>query len=342
LHEHATLSHQVLIKIDDRTQVGEARRAAARITEALAFDATQSGKVALAVTEAATNIVKHAGSGQILLLPLARAGVAGLEILALDRGPGIANVGASLRDGYSTAGSMGTGLGALARAAGSFDMYSQAGRGTALRLEVWATAAVTAPPEAIESGSVCLPKTGEVVAGDAWAIAGTGDYRTILVADGLGHGPDAARASRAATEAFAGNPTAQPAMLMHIFHAALAGTRGAAGGVARVMSAEGRGTFAGVGNIACRVETAAERRQLVSHSGTLGHVMRRVQEFEFVFPPGALLILHSDGLATHWAIADYPGLMAKHAGLIAAVLYRDHDRGRDDVTVVVLKQRPNL
>jgi hypothetical protein len=65
--------------------------------------------------------------------------------------------------------------------------------------------------------------------------------------------------------------------------------------------------------------------------------MRRVQEFEFDFPPDALLILHSDGLATHWTSADYPGLVAKHAGLIAGVLYRDHDRGSDDVTVVVLK-----
>lgn len=334
------MASQVLIKVDDRTQVGEARRAAARITEALAFNATQAGKAALAVTEAATNIVKHAGTGKILLLPLARAGVAGLEILALDRGPGIANVGASLRDGYSTAGSMGTGLGALARAAESFDLYSQPGRGTALRLEVWAAAA-SAPPDVLEWGAVCLPKSGEVVPGDAWAMEGSGDYRTILVADGLGHGPDAARSARAATEAFAGNPSASPAMLMQISHAALAGTRGAAGGAARVILPEGRGTFAGVGNIACRVETAGERRQLVSHSGTLGHVMRRVQEFEFAFPPGALLILHSDGLATHWAIADYPGLMAKHAGLIAAVLYRDHDRGRDDVTVVVLKQRPS-
>ena len=124
---------------------------------------------------------------------------------------------------------------------------------------------------------------------------------------------------------------------MQICHRALATTRGAAGAAARIAVAKRQGTFAGVGNIGCRVETSGERRQLVSHSGTLGHVMRRVQEFDFDFPAGALLILHSDGLATHWASTDYPGLTSKHAGLIAGVLYRDHDRGRDDVTVVVLK-----
>ena len=327
---------QILLQIDDRTQVGEARRAAVEISATLGLGETPAGKVALAVTEAATNIVKHAGTGKILLRPLVRATAVGLEILALDRGPGISNIMASMRDGYSTAGSMGAGLGALSRISPSFEIYSQPGRGTALRLEVWAGA--PPPPEAeLEVGAVCLPKTGEEVPGDGWRLEASGDYRTIMVVDGLGHGPNAARAARAATEAFAAQPSEPPGALMKICHAALAATRGAAGAAARVAPAKNHGSFAGVGNIACRVETSGERRQLVSHSGTLGHVMRRVQEFEFVFPAGALLILHSDGLTTRWSCADYPGLLAKHAGLIAGVLYRDHNRGTDDVTVVVLK-----
>jgi len=327
---------QVLIQIDDRTQVGEARRAAAQMTEALNFDDTQSGKVALAVTEAATNIVKHAGTGKILLGPLLRGAAAGLEILALDRGPGITNVAASLRDGYSTAGGMGTGLGALSRVSPSFDLYSQPGHGTAMRLEVWSTSQ-TPPPDVLELGAVCLPKRGEEVSGDSWLLEASGDYRTILVIDGLGHGPNAAQAARAATDAFAAHVSATPTALMQICHGALGGTRGAAGAAARLEPAKRLGSFAGIGNIACRVETSSERRQLVSHSGTLGHMMRRVQEFDFAFPLGALLILHSDGLGTHWTSSNYPGLTSKHAGLIAGVLYRDHERGRDDVTVVVLK-----
>jgi anti-sigma regulatory factor (Ser/Thr protein kinase) len=328
---------QVVIQIEDRSQVGEARRAAARMAEALAFEETQAGKVALAVTEAAANIVKHAGTGKIVLAPLVRGAGVGIEVLALDRGPGIANLGASLRDGYSTAGSMGAGLGALSRLSPCFDVYSQPGHGTALRLEIWGTSSAPAAEGDLELGAICLAKKGEEVAGDGWLLEPSGDYRTVLVVDGLGHGPNAARAARAATEAFAAHPSATPAALMQICHGALAATRGAAGAAARVAAAESRGTFAGIGNIACRVEWTDERRQLVSHSGTLGHVMRRVQEFDFSFPAGALLILHSDGLATHWASTDYPGLANKHAGLIAGVLYRDHDRGRDDVTVVVLK-----
>jgi anti-sigma regulatory factor (Ser/Thr protein kinase) len=327
---------QILIPIDDRTQVGEARRAGQDMAEALGLGATQAGQVALAVTEAATNIVKHAGTGKILLAPLARAGAAGLEILALDRGPGIANIGASLRDGYSTAGSMGAGLGALSRVSPSFELYSQPDRGTALRLEVWGTTHVPLAHE-LELGAVCLPKKGEEAPGDSWLLEASGEYRTVLVVDGLGHGPHAAVAARRATDVFAANPAATPGALLGLCHGALAATRGAAGAAARVEPAKMRGSFAGVGNISCRVETSGERRQLVSHSGTLGHVMRRLQEFEFAYPAGALLILHSDGLTSRWSCDDYPGLLNKHAGLIAGVLYRDHERGSDDVTVVVLK-----
>lgn len=332
---------QVLIQIDDRSQVGEARRVALQMAESLSFEATQAGKIALAVTEAATNIVKHAGRGKILLAPLVRGTGIGIEILALDRGPGIANLGVSLRDGYSTAGSMGGGLGALARLSPAFDLYSQPGHGTALRLELWGSALTPPGDDHLELGAVCLPKQGEEVAGDGWLLEPSGDYRSVLVVDGLGHGPNAARAARAATDTFASHPDAPPAVLMKICHGALAATRGAAGAAARVEAPKRQGIFAGIGNISCRVESTGERRQLVSHSGTLGHVMRRVQEFEFAFPAGALLILHSDGLATHWTCSDYPGLLSKHAGLIAGVLYRDHDRGSDDVTVVVLKNMAN-
>ncbi|HEY0341865.1 MAG TPA: anti-sigma regulatory factor [Steroidobacteraceae bacterium] len=327
---------QILIPIDDRTHVGEARRAGQELAQTLGLGATQAGKVALAVTEAATNIVKHAGAGKVLLAPLTRGAAVGLEILALDRGPGIANVSASLRDGYSTAGSMGAGLGALSRVSPSFELYSQPGRGTALRLEVWDTPREP-PADKLELGAVCLPKKGEVAPGDGWRVEASGEYRTTLVVDGLGHGPLAALAARTATDVLAAHPADTPGELMHRCHGALAATRGAAGAAARVAPAKKQGTFAGVGNISCRVETPGARRQLVSHSGTLGHVMRRVQEFEFAFPAGALLILHSDGLTSRWSCDDYPGLMSKHAGLVAGVLYRDHERGSDDITVVVLK-----
>lgn len=332
-----TLSAQSLIKIDDRSQVGEGRRAAADLARTLGFDATAAGNVALAVTEATTNILKHAQRGKLVLRCLERDGVGGLEVLALDQGPGIANVGVSLRDGHSTSGSMGTGLGALSRISHAMDVYTQPGKGTAVRLEFWA-GPLSNPARSPEIGAISVPKAGEVACGDAWSLVPDGGDCSLLVVDGLGHGTDAARAARTAMEVLAKHPTAPPGELLQLAHLAMASTRGGAAAVARFGTLQAQGVFAGVGNIAARVESTTSRRQLVSHNGTLGHVLRKVQEFPFDFPADAALILHSDGLSGHWTLADYPGLMAKHSGLIAGVLYRDHDRGRDDITVVVIKR----
>jgi anti-sigma regulatory factor (Ser/Thr protein kinase) len=325
---------QVRVSISDRSEVGAARRVAIELSETHGFDETQTGKVGLCVTEAATNIVKHAGHGQILLRVLERGGIHGLEILALDRGPGIANVVGSLRDGVSTAGSAGNGLGALARLSDNFEIYAPAGHGSAMRLEVWGK---PVPAVEMEVGAICLPKSGESISGDAWGMESAQGRHTFLVADGLGHGPDAARASYAAVRVLEKHPKDDPAAMLEMCHRALAPTRGAAVAVACIAAAEEKGSFAGVGNIACVVQSGAGRRQLASHNGTVGHNLRRVQQFEFALPRGALLILHSDGLATHWNLAEYPGLAARHPGLVAGALYRDHERGRDDVTVIVVR-----
>ena len=94
-----------------------------------------------------------------------------------------------------------------------------------------------------------------------------------------------------------------------------------------------------MGNIVARVEASSANRNLVSYNGTVGHTLRKVQEFAFPWPINSLLVMHSDGLGTHWDLAAYPGLTTRHPALIAAVLYRDYDRGRDDVSVVVIRNR---
>jgi anti-sigma regulatory factor (Ser/Thr protein kinase) len=327
---------QIRVVISERSEVGAARRVATDLVEAHGFDATQTGKASLCVTEAATNIIKHAGHGQVLLRVLEHEHIHGLEILALDRGPGMTNVVASMRDGVSTAGSQGTGLGSIARTADHLDIYSPIGAGTVVRAEIWSQP-VSSP--SLQTAVICLPKTGESVPGDAWAQCTlSGGEQAFMVADGLGHGPEAARAAIAATQVFARRCEDEPAVILETCHKALAATRGAAVSVGRLSARVRKGSFAGVGNVACRMEQGPTRRQFVTHNGTLGHNLRRVQQFDFDFDPAAVVIFHSDGLATHWNLADYPGLAQRHAGVIAAVLYRDHERGgRDDVTVLVIR-----
>jgi anti-sigma regulatory factor (Ser/Thr protein kinase) len=339
------MTTQLQFSVAEMSAVAEARRVAAGLAEALKFGEGEAGKVSIVVTEAATNIVKHAAHGQLLIRPIERGGGGGLEVLALDQGPGMANVAECLRDGYSTAGSPGTGLGAIARLSAEFDIHSLPGKGTALVARLWARPLPRDAEAPVEVGAVSLPKPGEEQCGDAWAVTRQADSLRVTVADGLGHGPDAA-AARSALEVAYQRPSLAPAALIEAMHSALRATRGAALGVAELSltgaGATGGGAggvrFAGVGNIAGAVLAPGGDRHFVSHSGIVGHEMRRVQEFIYPWPPGAPLVLHSDGLATRWDLAAYPGLINRDPSLIAGVLYRDFARGRDDVTVVVVKQ----
>ena len=159
----------------------------------------------------------------------------------------------------------------------------------------------------------------------------------FMVADGLGHGPSAARPSRAAIEAFQDHPFRQPHDLLVDVHAALRSTRGAAVAIAAVNTADREIQYAGVGNIVGAI-VADETRNMVSHNGTLGFQARKFQQFAYSWPQSGLLVMHSDGLATQWRLDRYPGLKMRHPSLIAGVLYRDYRRGRDDVTVVVARE----
>jgi anti-sigma regulatory factor (Ser/Thr protein kinase) len=330
-----------VLPVLEASQVGEVRRAVTALARRLGFGETEAGKVALVATEAADNLVKHARDGQVVWRAVESGPAVGIELLALDRGPGMADVGRCLQDGFSTAGTPGTGLGAVARLSAFVDLYSRRPTGTALLSRLWAHEPSAGGGGQLQVAGVCLPRAGEEVSGDAWAVA-EGDGRTLLlVADGLGHGLHAADASRAAVRVFRANAGAAPVPILRATHQALRGTRGAAVAVAEVDRAARVLRYAGVGNIAGAVVSAAgggASRSLVSHNGTVGHEARNFQEFTCPFHPGDLLVMHSDGLGSRWDLDAYPGLAGRDPALVAGVLYRDFQRGRDDVTVVVARE----
>lgn len=324
------------------SDIAAARRAGVKLAEALGFDETGAGRVALVITEAATNILKHAVSGRIILKRVARdeAGktIHGVEILALDKGPGIANLAQSLRDGVSSAGTAGTGLGAMRRHSQQFDVYAVPGKGAGFFMRAWSDGLAGASGP-VQTGAVCLPMPGEIECGDACAVSQSAGSTTLLVADGLGHGPEAARASAVATGTLEARAALPPGQLIDAIHAAARSTRGMALAAANIPHDGGELVFAGVGNIsACLISDNASR-QLMSHNGTVGHNVRKIQEFRFEWPRNGMLILNSDGLGRQWDLDAYPGLAMCHPSLIAGILYRDFARDRDDACVLVAKGR---
>jgi anti-sigma regulatory factor (Ser/Thr protein kinase) len=318
----------------DASHAAEHRRRIAAMARHLGFDETKEGKVAIAVTEIATNLTKHAGEGEILVRPLTHGSHDGIELLGIDRGKGIADIHKAMQDGFSTAGSPGTGLGAISRLADEFDIYSSSG-GTIVMARFWARDVPHPGPFEIEG--LAVPKPGEDVCGDDWGCHLTEDTLTIMVADGLGHGAAAAAASREARLTFLAEYGTPPAQALSDIHGALRSTRGAAAAVVKIDRSSGRATFAGVGNIAATI-TGEKVHRMVSHNGIVGHELRRVQEFLYPWTPESLIVMASDGLMTQWTLDPYPGLLSHHLSIAAAILYRDFSRGRDDTTVVIARE----
>jgi anti-sigma regulatory factor (Ser/Thr protein kinase) len=291
--------------------------------------ATATGRVGIVVTELGNNLVRHAGGGELLLQRVqATHGAAQLEVVSMDSGPGMVDVQRCLQDGYSTGGTPGNGLGAVQRLSSLFDVYSLPGRGTVIVSRI-------GPGKAGEFGGISTAVLGETRCGDCWRLAQEPARAAAIMLDGLGHGDSAAIAAEAGAEVFAASPFEPPQVLIERMHQRLQGTRGAAG-ACLMRTSEGRLLFAGVGNISARAIGRGTAQGLTSHNGILGVQTRRVQQFEYDGAQLPLLVMHSDGVSARWDLDQYAGLRTRHAAVIAAVIYRDHRRARDDATILVI------
>jgi anti-sigma regulatory factor (Ser/Thr protein kinase) len=334
----------VIISVERATDAAEARRQATTLAHGLGFDTEHASRVSIVATELATNIVKHTGKGELIAQHYRVDGTAsGVELIAIDAGPGIADLARARTDGFSTAGSPGTGLGAITRLADLVSVYTRQGQGTVMlaRLATPRGPNGAAPDPGFEIAAIAATCPGEVECGDAWTAAAIRDRRCrLIVVDGSGHGAPAAAAAHAAIGLFEARLGLGLVELFTQMHRGLGHTRGGAVGIAEIDRDARLVRFAGLGNIAATLITPDDRRGMVSAGGTLGHTWRTVREFSYPIAGAATVILHSDGIATRWQLDAYPGLEACHPGVIAAVLYRDFRRSHDDATVLVVKASP--
>lgn len=329
---------QHLIEVRESSDVAEARRVTTRVARTVDFSEAETADTALVVTELATNLLKHAKHGRIVLRIVQHGESAGVELLALDQGPGISDLARSMRDGYSTAGSPGTGLGAIKRLAADFEIHSVPHKGTAVLARLWSMRNRKTTHRHIEFGVVAFPMPGEDVSGDGWHVERLADKCAFTLADGLGHGPDAAAAAQAAIAIAQEYRDKTPAEIVERAHGALRSTRGAALAVGEIDPAKKLVRFCGVGNIAAAIVNSAGVRHLVSYNGIVGQEARKIAEFSYPWDADSLLIMHTDGVSTRWDVRAYPALMHRDPALVAAVLFRDFWRGRDDVAVLAARE----
>ncbi|MDB5943883.1 MAG: putative anti-sigma regulatory factor, serine/threonine protein kinase [Ramlibacter sp.] len=332
---------ETTIEVNEASQVAEVRRIAAELARAENMTAAECGKLALVATEASTNLVKYGKAGSVTLTRYAEGGQHGVQLIAVDSGPGFADFVAATRDGHSTAGSLGIGLGVIMRSSTFFDVYSVPGEGTAMVARVAHAAprkpVTTIPPFEVAVRSI--PKKGQVECGDAWSVRDFGTRQLICIVDGLGHGPLAAQASARAIAVFeAARADATPAAIMTQAHEQLKDTRGAVMAILALDPQAGTADYCGIGNIAAAIHLGNESKHLLSVEGTVGYRMRATRTHTAPWESTAVAVLYTDGLSGRWGPAKYPGLLSRHPSLIASVLFRDHARDTDDATIVVARR----
>nr|WP_062335028.1 ATP-binding protein [Herbidospora sakaeratensis] len=311
----------VWIDVTEESAVGAVRRAASDRAAAAGLPEQRVAEVAIVAAELAANVQRHAGSGRILV----RRGPGRVEIVALDSGPGFDPPPV---EGLSSRGGLGIGLGAIRRLSDWSDVYSRPGFGTVFAVRIGETGP-------LDVAGLTRPMPGEDSGGDAYAWRTDGETITLMLCDGLGHGPLAASAAGAAVRAFEEAPAGPPVQLVKHVHGEISHTRGVA--VAIAQADGGALTFAGLGNIAATVVHRGDHRGLVSLPGIAGHRAAAIRQYDYPLPPGALIVMHTDGLRQRWTFGDYPGLVTRRPLVIAGTLLRDLGVRRDDAGVLVAR-----
>lgn len=332
---------QLLFTVADRSYFALLKKEIHALAVDIGFSAERAGKVDIVVAELVSNLVKHANGGQLLVKQIKdkhRGG--GIELVSMDNGSGITDLKRMMQDGVSTKNTLGHGLGSIQRLSDQCEIYTLKDWGTVILSRVFKEPreGQAKTPGVAEISSVVIPKPGETICGDGVYYKLTKEKLKLFVGDGLGHGPDAAKAVNEAINVFKNSVEEGPVDIIRQLHQSVRKTRGLVASVAIFNFKEKKWSICGVGNIAVKVNSFANTKNYVSHNGIIGHnIPNTMKDQEVPYEPNQTLILCSDGIKTRWELFKYPGILKNDLSVLTAALYKDHTRNTDDASVVAVK-----
>lgn len=304
------------------------------------FTPKQVAEIDLIVSEVTSNLIKHAGSGEVLYRTTETGNDAVFEIVCIDKGPGMSDPARMMKDGVSTTGTLGQGLGAIERLSDFFQIYSQPGWGTIAYANVTTTEKKYAPKPGLdlELRALCVNKPRETVCGDGYRIVRTQHQVRTFFADGLGHGEHAKAAVDQAAECFAMIEGDDPADILKQVHEKVRRTRGLVAAVAIFDKKSLEWKICGVGNILVRLYSGLNFKTYMSFNGTVGlNIPNSLKASVFPVEKSQHLIMCSDGIRSRWSLNQYPAIFKFDNTILAAALYSDFTRGNDDASVLIAK-----
>lgn len=303
------------------------------------FGVKRLAELDIVVAEIVSNLAKHAGGGEVLVKLVEDKGMQGLEILAVDSGPGISDLKGMMVDGATTKNSLGQGLGAIKRLSDQFQVYTQKGWGTLQLLRLYKEELPHTRKRAmIDVRSLLLPKPGETECGDGFHFKHTKEHLKLFLGDGLGHGKEAALAVRNAIEAFKQCADDSPVENLRFIHHSVKKTRGLVATIAFFHLKERKWKICGVGNISTKLFGATTSKTHSPYNGIVGlNMPNTMNDQEVDYEPGQCIILCSDGLKSKWDILKFPGIQRYDLSLLNAALFKDFARNTDDLSIASCK-----
>lgn len=326
-------------KAEDRSYFSILKKEIHQLAVDAGFSTTKTGKIDIIVAEMASNLVKHAGGGEILVQISPDNDNPFIELISIDNGPGMADPAKMTEDGFSTSNTLGHGLGSIKRLSDNFQIYSQKDWGTVLLSRVYkGELPHFTKKSATEIKSIVVAKPGETESGDGTYYTIEQDRVKIFLGDGLGHGADAHTAIQAAVNAFKQSDGEMPAEILRSMHVAVKKTRGLVGTVAIYYFKERKWRICGIGNIATRILHSLNIRNCMPYNGIIGmNVPNTIKEQEIINERGQILVMCSDGIKTRWDIQKYNSIFKYDLTIAAAAIYKDFARKTDDMSVLVAR-----
>ena len=291
----------------------------------------------LVASELVSNNVKHAG-GRGMVQVWQQPGEV-LDLLSLDYGPGIANLAKAEEDGYSSASTLGKGLGAIRRLSDESHIYTQSSvpgqmkkwSGTIILARFYLNEKCREIESGFKFGLFSRSLSDERYNGDRIYLRQKGKMLRWLHLDGLGHGEEA----QAATADLARYLTEydNPGAILEMVDRQLASTRGAVAVTGEIDLLVSRMQLLGVGDMHAHVYNQEQMQHLSFAPGILGREHRKSALFQAEFDKKSVVVTASDGIRRNWDMANFAGLFNQHPQLIAYALGNIMGRISDDQSV---------
>jgi anti-sigma regulatory factor (Ser/Thr protein kinase) len=328
-------------RIQERSYVAYVKREIHRELLQAKFGEVRVAEIDIIVSELASNLVKHANGGEFLYrIYEVDDKDSAFEIVCIDNGSGIADLGRMMKDGVSTTKTLGQGLGAISRLSDIFQLYTIPNWGTI----VYCMASTNKEKMSrkvgldLEVKGLVVNKTGEDVSGDGYKVRRTRSTVEVFLGDGLGHGVHAHEAVKRAGEAFMECEEHDPVGILRSMHEKVRRTRGLVGAVAVLDLSVKQWKLCAIGNIMTRIYNGITFKNYMSYNGTIGlNIPNSLHESTFEADKNQYIIMTSDGIRTRYDLTRYPSFSKYDMMVLAGAIFKDYNRGTDDSSIVIAR-----